>query len=191
MTAGPLSVAPFYTGWGVTNQRLVERIGALSPEQLEMKAAPDLWPIWATAAHLASARVYWLCAIFKEPGAERTPFTDRTGEGWEDDLTHPRQANELVFALESSWRIVQECLERWTPEMLQDEFHREVDGKTQIHTRQSVVFRLLTHDAEHCSEISQTLAIHGLPGIDLWTGRAPLHHGQPIARVASDHQVAD
>ena len=191
MTAGPLSVAPFYTGWGVTNQRLVERIGALSPEQLEMKAAPDLWPIWATAAHLASARVYWLCAIFREPGAERTPFTDPTGEGWEDDLTHPRQASELVFALESSWKIVHEVLERWTPEMLQDEFHREVAGKTQIHTRQSVLFRLLTHDAEHSSEISQTLVMHGLTGVDLWTGRAPLHHGQPIARGASDHPVAD
>jgi uncharacterized damage-inducible protein DinB len=190
VTAGPLSVAPFYAGWGVTNQRLVERIGALSREQLEMKAAPDLWPIWATAAHLSGARVYWLCSVLKEPGAEHTPFVN-PGEGWEDDLTHPRQTGELVVALESSWKIVHECLERWTPEMLQDEFHRERDGKIQIHTRQSVLMRLLTHDAEHCSEISQTLAMHGVPGIDLWTGRAPLHHGQPIARAASDHRVAD
>jgi uncharacterized damage-inducible protein DinB len=187
----PQNVAPFYEGWGYTNERLVEKIGALSIEQLAMSPAPSLWPIWATAAHLASARVYWLCVIFKEPGAERTPFTDPTGEGWEDDLTHPRRPSELVVALESSWKIVEQCLERWTPEMLQHEFHRDVAGQTQIHTRQSVLMRLLTHDAEHCSEISQTLAMHGLPGIDLWTGRAPLLHGQPIARVASDHPVAD
>ena len=93
MKAKPLNVAPFYEGWGFTNERVVEAIGALSPEQLAMRAAPGLWPIWATAAHLASARVYWLCAIFKEPGAERTPFTDPTGMGWEDDLAHTRLAS--------------------------------------------------------------------------------------------------
>jgi hypothetical protein len=76
-------------------------------------------------------------------------------------------------ALESTWRIVEGCLERWTPDILQDEFHREMDGKTQIHTRQSVLFRVLTHDAEHCGEISLTLGMHGLPGLDLWAGRAP------------------
>jgi hypothetical protein len=32
---------------------------------------------------------------------------------------------------------------------------------------------MLTHDAEHCGEISLTLGMHGLPGLDLWTGRAP------------------
>lgn len=173
MNGTPRNVAPFYEGWRFANERLVERIGSLSPEQLELRPSPDLWPIWATTAHLAGARVFWLCAIFKEPGAERTPFTDPAGEGWEDDLAHPRQASELVFALESSWGVVQECLERWTPEMLQDEMRRERDGKIQIHTRQSVLVRLLTHDAEHCGEISTTLGMHGLQEVDLWTGRAP------------------
>lgn len=166
-------VAPFYEGWRLTNQRLVERVGSLSPEQLALRPGPDLWPVWATTSHLAGARVYWLCAVFKEPGADRTPFTDPTGEGWEDDLAHPRQANELVFALESSWSVVQDCLERWTPESLQNEVQRERDGKTQVHTRQAVLYRLLTHDAEHCGEISTTLGMNGLPGLDLWTGRAP------------------
>jgi len=50
---------------------------------------------------------------------------------------------------------------------------RERDGKIQIHTRQSVLMRLLTHDAGHCGEISQTLGMHGLGEVDLWTGRAP------------------
>jgi len=114
-----------------------------------------------------------LCTVFKEPGAERTPFTDPAGDGWEDDLTHPRRADELVGALESTWSIVEQVLELWTPEMLQDEFHREIGGKIQIHTRQSVLMRMLTHDAEHCGEISLTLGMNGLPGLDLWTGRAP------------------
>jgi uncharacterized damage-inducible protein DinB len=169
----PPGVAPYYEGWRFTNDRLIQTIGGLSAEQLGLAAAPHLWPIWATVGHLAGTRVYWLCTVFKEPGAERTPFTDPAGDGWEDDLTHPRRADELVGALESTWRIVAACLERWTPDMLQDEFHREAGGKTQIHTRQSVLYRMLTHDAEHCGEISLTLGMNGLPGLDLWTGRAP------------------
>jgi hypothetical protein len=80
----------------------------------------------------------------------------------------------LVSALESTWGIVEDCLNRWTPEMLQGEFRRERDGQIQIHTRQSVLMRLLTHDAYHCAEIGQTLGMHGLPEVDIWTGRAPI-----------------
>jgi hypothetical protein len=49
--------------------------------------------------------------------------------------------------------MVEECLGRWTPEMLRDEFRRERDGKIQLHSRQSVLIRLLTHDAYHAGEI--------------------------------------
>ena len=174
MAAKLQNVAPFYEGWQFTNERMIERIGALSPVQLGLRAAPNLWPIWAIAAHAAMVRVYWLCVVCKEPGADRTPFTDPANEGWEDDLTHPRRSGELVSALESTWTIVEDCLDRWTPAMLQDEFRRERDGQIQIHTRQSVLMRLLTHDAYHCAEIGQTLGINGLPEVDIWTGRAPI-----------------
>jgi uncharacterized damage-inducible protein DinB len=176
---GPTSVAAYYEGWQVTNDRLIQTIGGLSDEQLGLTAAPHLWPIWATTAHLAGMRVYWLCTVFTEPGAEHTPFADPAADGWEDDLTHPRRPDELIGALESSWRIVERVLDHWTPEMLKDEFHRERDGKIQIHTRQAVLFRMLTHDAEHCGEISLTLGMHGLPGLDLWTGRAPTVLSRP------------
>ena len=169
-----MSVARFYDGWRFTNDRLIERIGTLSPEELGLRAGPNLWPIWAIAAHAAMVRVYWLCVVCKEPGAERTPFTDPTNEGWEDDLSHPRGPSELLPALESTWTIVEDCLNRWTPAMLQDVFQRERDGQIQIHTRQSVLMRLLTHDAYHCAEIGQTLGMHGLSEVDIWTGRAPI-----------------
>ena len=38
----------------------------------------------------------------------------------------------------------------------------------QVHSRASILQRLLTHEAYHCGELSQTLGIHGLPQIDLW-----------------------
>ena len=168
-----MSVAPFYEGWRFTNERLTERIGALSPEQLGLRAAPNLWPIWAISAHAAMVRVYWLCIVCKEPGAERTPFADPANEGWEDDLAHPHKAGELVSALESSWTIVEDCLNRWTPEMLKGEFTRVKNGEIQIHTRQSVLMRMLTHDGYHCGEIAQVLGMHGLAEVDIWTGRDP------------------
>jgi len=164
-------VATFYDGWRFAQERLAERIGELSPEQLQLQAASHLWPIWAIAAHTAGVRPYWLCQVFKEPGAERTPFNDPGGEGWEDDLSHPREASELVFALQSTWTIVEDCLTRWTPAMLQDEFRREMNEQVQIHTRQGVLIRLLTHDAYHIGEITQTLGMHGLKEIYIWTSR--------------------
>ena len=36
------------------------------------------------------------------------------------------------------------------------------------HTRGSILQRLLTHEAWHCGELSQTLGINRLPQIDLW-----------------------
>jgi uncharacterized damage-inducible protein DinB len=91
-----------------------------------------------------------------------------SGVGWEDDDSTPRTSAELVNALESTWAIVDRCLNTWTPAMLVDEFTREIGGKTQTHTRQSVLMRLITHDAFHSGEISEILGIHRLPEIDLW-----------------------
>jgi uncharacterized damage-inducible protein DinB len=172
------TVAPLYAGWRLVNERLIERIGALSPEELALRAAPHLLPIWAITAHTAGVRPYWLCRVCKEPGAERTPFASLIDEGWEDDLSHPREAGELVSALQSTWTIVDDCLQRWTPAMLQDEFERDYGGRITIHTRQSVLMRLITHDAYHCAEIAQALGIHGLKEVDIWSGRVPVKPAQ-------------
>ena len=52
--------------------------------------------------------------------------------------------------------------------MLMEAFERKMPTGTRIHTRQSVLMRMISHDAYHCGELSQTLGIHGLPQIDLW-----------------------
>ena len=44
--------------------------------------------------------------------------------------------------------------------------------EVQMHTRQSVLFRLVTHDAYHTGEMSLVLGSHGLGEIDLWRGLA-------------------
>lgn len=160
-------VTRFYAPWRIFNERVVEVVRDLTDEQLAIRPSPEGWPIWATVGHTAGARVYWLCDIFGEPGAENTPFGGTGGLGWEDDLDHPRTATELVHALESTWNVIEACLQRWTPEVLFEAFPGREDS-IQVHNRQGVLVRLLSHDSYHCGELSQTLGIHDLPQIDLW-----------------------
>jgi uncharacterized damage-inducible protein DinB len=164
-----MSIRTFYDHWPQYDRRLREVIGAMTDEQLAISPAPERWPIWATVGHTAGTRVYWLCSILGEPGRETTPWPDPTVEdGWEDDLDHPRTAAELVTALESTWAIIDRLLDRWTPEMLDEEIERFYGEQRQVHTRSSILQRMMTHEAYHCGELSQTLGIAGLPQIDLW-----------------------
>ena len=140
----------------------------MTAETLAIRPAPERDPIWATVGHTVAARTYWLCAVAGEPGADDTPWPDPEGDGWEDDPSHPRTADELVWAIESTWNVVDGVLDRWTPMMLAEEIVRDYLGTRQVHSRASIIQRLLTHEAYHCGELSQTLGIVGLPQIDLW-----------------------
>ena len=112
--------------------------------------------------------MYWLCHILKEPGADKSPFADPSGDGWEDHLDHPRRAEELLSAVESSCKVVESCLQLWTPEMLTEVFTRDLNGTLQRHTRHSVLTRLVMHDAFHSGEVSLLLGMNGLPSLDPW-----------------------
>ncbi len=158
-----------YHMWPQYNRRLRDVAAALTDEQLAISPAPDLLPIWATVGHTAAMRVYWLCEVVGEPGAETTPFwVDGATIDWADELDHPRSADELAAGLDSSFAVVEACLDLWTTDMLTDEIQRVFDGTVQVHTRSSILQRMLTHDAWHAGELSQTLGIHGLPQPDLW-----------------------
>jgi uncharacterized damage-inducible protein DinB len=170
-----VSVARFYGGCHLANEALLQAIAPLTPEQLALPVGSPSWPVWASVSHLAGTRVYWLCHVFGEPGAETTPFSD-PNVGWEDDPSHPRRADELVHALASTWKIVDRTLATWTPDSLAQEARRAIGNVVQVHTRQSVIVRLITHEAYHCGEIALTLGQHGLGGkspngpIDMWAG---------------------
>lgn len=148
---------------------MVAAVRDLTESQLAIRLGPYDWPIWAVVGHDAGARTYWLCGILGELGADRTPFQDPLAtEGWEDDLDHPRSADELVWAMESSFAIVDHVLDTWSPDQLGEEIERPFGGSIQLHTRGSILQRLLTHDAWHAAEVSDALAANKLPDIDLW-----------------------
>ena len=165
-------VASLYPDWPQYAARLRDAVKDLTEQQLALRAGPDHAPIWALAAHAAGTRVFWLCGVFEEPGAERTPFTEPlSGIGWEDDEGHPRSGEELAWALDSTWEVVRGCLERWSVDDLDRTAARVRDGETRLHSRASVLNRLVSHDAFHGGEISQLLGVHDLPPIDLWVRR--------------------
>jgi hypothetical protein len=120
-----LTIRPAYPTWPTYNERLRDVVGAMTEQQLAIRPSPDRWPIWATIGHTACQRVFWLCDFAGEPGAETTPFTNAAYDcPGDDDLDHRLDAEALVEALDSSFRIVDNCLDRWTLDMLDEVIRR-------------------------------------------------------------------
>jgi hypothetical protein len=155
-------------GWKDVNEVLVERVRQLDEEQLAWAMHPASMPAWAVLSHLAGTRVYWLCGPLGEPGLEMTPFR-LDEDGWEDQPDHPRGAEELAGALESTWKLVESCIERWNLADYQREVEVETRRGPRIQTPQLVVMRLVMHDAAHISELSGILTAHGLPEVPWWS----------------------
>lgn len=167
------TLASLYPDWQQHAARIRDAIAGLSDEQLALRAGPQHGQIWQLVAHVAGTRVYWLCGVFGQPGADRTPWTHPlTDEGWEDDEAHPRSAVELVSVLDASWEIIRGALERWPVDELELTAKREINGMTQVHSRASVLNRLFSHDAFHAGEVSQLLGLHHIGAIDLWARRS-------------------
>ena len=172
----PRTLRPFYADWAGYQRRWVEGLRRLTPEDLALQVPAqrdyetDPWPIWAVAAHTVGPRVFWLCDVFGEPGAEETPFPGET-PGWEDDLSHPRSTDELVWAFESTWKVIEGCLDRWTPDSLNVEARREEARRgAEVHTRQSILMRLINHEAYHLGEVNLVLGSNGREPLDPWPG---------------------
>jgi len=162
--------ADVYPDWPQYAQRLRDAVADLNAEQLALRVGPEHGRIWQLAAHSAGTRVFWLCGIFGEPGAEATPFHNPLSEeGWEDDESHPRSGEELAWALNTTWAVVADTLQRWTVDSLDQTATRpRADGTLAVHSRASVLNRMISHDAFHGGEISQLLGLHHLPPIDFW-----------------------
>jgi uncharacterized damage-inducible protein DinB len=164
-----LTIRPAYSSWPLVNRRLRDVVASLSDDQLVLQPSPDRWPVWATVGHLACQRVFWLCDFAGEPGAASTPFTNAGYEcPGDDDLEHVLGPQALAAALDSTFRIVEGVLDRWTLDMLDVEIRRDDFGPDWVHRRGAVIQRVFSHDVYHCAEVNETLGAAGLPLIDLW-----------------------
>ena len=163
-----MTIRSAYSTWPELNHRFREVVAAMTDEQLALRPSAERWPLWATIGHAACQRVYWLCDFAGEPGAKETRFTNAAYNcPGDDDLVHVLDAHALVEALDSTFVIVERCLDRWTIEMLDDEIrHPESPGRAR--RRGAVIQRVFAHDVAHVTELNETLGSRGLTQVDLW-----------------------
>ncbi|GHO49323.1 DinB family protein [Ktedonospora formicarum] len=164
MIEQPTNVAPFYQGWDVYQQHLVKAIGQLTPEQMTARIAPHLRNVDTIARHIISVRAGWSYFVLNI-GDEQ--LLEIAQWGMPDQPTLP--AAELVKGLQITWKVLQDALEHWTPEKLQEIVY-DIDDETQEkipHTRQWVIWHLIEHDLHHGGELSFMLGAHNIPAIDL------------------------
>jgi uncharacterized damage-inducible protein DinB len=166
-----------YDGWANHQRLVVDMLGGLTPDQLAVRPSAESWCVWQLAGHVAGSRSYWVQDILGEGdpslrdrfrvASTTVPGLPLEDAGWEDDEEHPRNAADLIAALEDTWALVDGCLRRWTPEDLAMEFSRQRPSGTRTFTRSWVVWHLIEHDVHHAGEMSIILGSGGLPGIDL------------------------
>ena len=144
-------------------------VAGLTDEQLATTPSPERWPTWASVGHLACQRVSWLCGFLGEPGAETTPFPNALYScPGDEDLEHVLSPAQLAEAIDSTFRIVDGCLDRWTLDVLDEEVRRTFGVKEMVYTRGSVLQRVFAHDVYHCAELNEMLTTLGLPLVDFW-----------------------
>jgi hypothetical protein len=141
----------------------------MTDEELARRPSPERWPLWATVGHIACQRISWLCGFAGEPGADTTPFPDALHRCPGDEYLEPSMnAAQLVEALDSTFRIVENVLDRWTLEMLDEEIRRKFGNAEWVYTRGSVIQRVFAHDVYHSAELNESLGRAGRPLVDFW-----------------------
>lgn len=164
MTEQQLSLAPFYAGWDVYQQHLVEAIAPLTSEQLALRSSPQNWSVGMLAAHIIGTRVWWFHHWMGAGSAELAPL----GE-WDEEGQPARSASELVSGLEATWQIIRDALNSWTPADLGQTFKSPYSGgeNRPRRSRQWIIWHVLEHDIHHGGELSSILGANGLAAVDL------------------------
>lgn len=157
-----LPLIAVYNGWQVYQQKLVQAVAPLTPEQLELRAAPHLRSIGMLIAHIIATRAGWFHRVMGEGEPELEQISD-----WDEEWAEQRSAAELVQGLEVTWQTVWGCLERWTTAELEHVYRPERAGKTYTFTRQWVIWHVIEHDLHHGGELGFSLGMHGLEAPDL------------------------
>jgi DinB superfamily len=164
-----LTIRSAYSKWPEYQARFRDVVAGLSQEQLALRPAPERWPLWATIGHTACQRVFWLCDFAGEPGADTTRFTNAGYDcPGDDDLVNVLSAADLVEALDSTFRLVDGVLDRWTVTSLADGLTRPDWDDSWVHTRGAVIQRLFSHDVYHCADVNAVLGANGIVQVDLW-----------------------
>jgi uncharacterized damage-inducible protein DinB len=175
MSLGAQVLQSFYKGWADHQGLLLAAIADLDRDQLALRTTAAEWSIWQIASHMAGSRAYWFHDVLGEGdpairdmfrvASTTVPNLSLEDAGWEDDDSHPRTATEIVDAFQETWGVIEECIERWTPDDLAVQLRQGAAHR--FTTRGWVVWHLMEHEAHHGGAISLILGTNGLPGLDV------------------------
>jgi len=158
MAEQQISLLPLYKGWDTYQNLLIKAIEPLSLEQLSLHAAPQLRSIGELATHIIGVRAGWMYYTLGKGDEHLASIASQPA----------RSAAELVNGLEATWHVIQDALNHWTIADLAEIVHDiDENGVDQTYTRQWVIWHLLEHDLHHGGELSFTLGMHNLTGIDI------------------------
>jgi uncharacterized damage-inducible protein DinB len=158
MAEQPMSLLPLYKGWETYQERLIKGIEPLSLEQLSLRIAPQLRSVGELASHIIGARSGWLFYTLEKGDEHMTTLASQPA----------RSSAELVNGLEVTWHVIQDALTHWTIADLAGIVHdTDENGEDQTYTRQWVIWHLIEHDMHHGGELSFTLGMYGLTGVDI------------------------
>jgi len=156
------TLAFFTQGWQNYQNQLSIALARLSPEQLALRAAPDLRSIDELARHIIAVRAGWFHFNLEEGDEDFGAFSE-----WGGPESLPRSADELVSGLEKTWQVMQEVLGRYTLADLQSTVQDESEGKIYDLTRGWIIWHVIEHDLHHGGEIAYSLGMHGLTATDI------------------------
>lgn len=149
-------------GWQTYQDQLSQALAPLTPEQLALRAAPDLRSIDELARHIIAVRAGWFHNALHVGGDDFAAY-----QQWHWPDSPAREAGELVDGLAGTWRVLREALARFTPEDMRASVEREREGKTYTFVRGWVVWHVMEHDLHHGGEIAYSLGMHGLKAPDI------------------------
>jgi uncharacterized damage-inducible protein DinB len=169
--AGDFTLTTFTTSWKTYQDRLAAAVAQLTPEQLTLRAAPGLRSVGENALHIVGCRMFWFTEALGEDGGEElkpyarwnrvaleAPYAN--AEAYIRVLQAPVPTGaELAEGLNRTWRLMEDCLARWSPAEMRQTFGSEEDGEA---SRAWVVWHVLEHDLHHGGETSLTLGMHGI-----------------------------
>jgi uncharacterized damage-inducible protein DinB len=153
---------PFYKGWDIYQERLVQAISPLSAAQLGLRTAPHLHSIGENVAHIIATRVGWFHSLMGEGNK-----TLKALETWDEQGAPALSTAELLDGLAATWQMVWDALARWTPANLDDIFEGTYNDRPYRLTRQWVIWHVIEHDLHHSGEVSFTLGTHQLAGVNI------------------------
>ena len=101
MTNNPTVVAPYYQGWDIYQQHLIDVITPLTPEQFDLRVAPHLRSVGMIATHIVLVRAGWLYYVLGVGGDVLEPLG-----AWASTDQPRRSPAELVDGLRITWQVM-------------------------------------------------------------------------------------